>query len=105
MKKFISILLISLCFNFNTVKAAPNVLHNILKEGVYQASTITEALGDIKTVQNISQDSNIYLILLDEDEAIIQTIKMKPKSSKYSLHSLNPNYKIVLVGDGSAFLS
>lgn len=105
MKKFIAIIFISLFLNFNIVKANPQISSNILKEGVYNVNNITNTLGNIKNVQNISNDSSIYLILLDENETVLQTIKMKPESQKYTLNDLESNYKLILIGDGAAFLS
>lgn len=105
MKKFFSILLMVLCLNINTVKASTPITSNILKEGVYEVNAITKVLGNVNAVQNVSTDNSIYFLLLDDKEAIIQTIKMNASSPKYSLHKLEPNYKIILVGKGAAFFS
>ncbi|MCR1949510.1 MULTISPECIES: hypothetical protein [unclassified Clostridium] len=105
MKKFIAIIFISLFLNFNIVKANPQISSNILKEGVYNVNDITNTIGNVKNVQNISKDGSIYLILLDKNETVLQTIKMKPESQKYTLNDFEKNYKLILIGDGSAFLS
>ena len=105
MKKLFSILLMVLCLNINTVKAAPLITSNILKQGVYEVDAVIRALDNIETVQNISSDNSIYFILLNEKETVIQAIKMECNSAKYNLHKLEPNYKIILVGKGTAFFS
>lgn len=105
MKKFIVLILISLFVNFNIVKAAPPLSTNIFKEGIYDVNSINSALGTITTVQNISKDKNLYLIILDDKQAVIQTIKMTPNSVKYRLNDLEPGFKMILIGDGDAFLS
>lgn len=105
MKKFISIILISIFFNFNIAKADPQISSNILKEGIYNVNNIINTLGNVKSVQNVSPDESIYLILLDENETVLQTIKMKPESQKYTLNDLEKNNKLILIGDGVAFLS
>lgn len=105
MKKFFPILLLFLCLNFTTVKAAPAITSNILKQGVYEANDIINALGNVRTVQNISSNNPIYFILIDDKETVIQAIKMSPNSPKYNLNKLDPNYKIIIVGKGSVFFS
>lgn len=105
MKKFIVLILISLFINFNIVRADPQLSTNIFKEGIYDVNSINRSLGTITTVQNISKDKNLYLIVLDDNQAVIQTIKMTPNSAKYRLNDLEPNFKMILIGDGDAFLS
>lgn len=105
MKKFIVLILISLFINFNIVRADPQLSTNIFKEGIYDVSSIKSSLGNITTVQNISKDKNLYLIILDDKQAVIHTIKMTPNSAKYKLSDLEPSFKMILIGDGDAFLS
>ncbi|MBS6500382.1 MAG: hypothetical protein KH415_01870 [Clostridium sp.] len=105
MKKFIAIIFISLFLNFNIVKANPQISSNILKEGVYNVNNITNTLGTVQNVQNVSNYSSIYLILLDQNETVLQTIKMKPQSETYVLNDFGKDYKLILIGDGEAFLS
>ncbi|WP_291648057.1 hypothetical protein [Clostridium sp.] len=106
MKKFIYTLLIFLCLNFNIAKAQPSIYTNIFNQGVYRVDTIIQVLGrDLSSIQNISSDKSIYFLLVDENQSVIQALKIEPNSPKYDLHKLNPNFKIILIGDGSAFLS
>ncbi|WP_243241990.1 MULTISPECIES: hypothetical protein [unclassified Clostridium] len=106
MKKFIYTLLIFLCLNFNIVKAEPQIQTNIFNQGVYKVENIIKVLGgDLSSIQNISSDKSIYFLLVDENQSVIQALKIEPNSAKYELHKLKPNYKIILIGEGSAFLS
>ncbi|WP_300385717.1 hypothetical protein [Clostridium sp.] len=105
MKKVIYFTLLCILLNCNIVNANPQVESNILKEGVYSVSNIIESLGNIHYVQNISTNDSIYFALLDENKSVIQTLKMKPNSNKYMLSDLEPNYKIIVLGDGEIFLS
>lgn len=104
-RRFLSIFLMLLYININTVKAIPPITSNILKQCVYEANAFIQALDGITTVQNISKDNSIYFVLLDEKGTVIQAIKMETNSAKYTLHTLEPNYKIIIVGKGSAFFS
>ncbi len=105
MKKVIPVFIITLFLNFISIGADPKITSNILKQDVYNVNDIIKILGNIHTAQNISENESIYFILLDENESVVQTIKMAPNSPKYQLQKLEPNYKIILVGDGSVFVS
>lgn len=106
MKKFFYTLLIFLCLNFNIAKAQPQVYTNIFNQGVYRVDTIIKTLGgNLSNIQNISSDKNIYFLLVDENQSVIQALKIEANSPKYELHRLEPNYKIILIGEGSVFLS
>jgi len=106
MKKIISVLMICLSLNFNALKDEnPQITSNILKEDVYSVKDIVEGLGDVRYIQNISSENSLYFILLDENRVVIEAIKMKPNSRKFGLIEFQPNYKLVLLGDGEAFLS
>lgn len=105
MKKLIPITLICILLNFNIAKANPQVITSILNEGVYNANNITDSLGKITYIQNISANNMLYFAVLDENNSMVQTIKLKPNSHKYMLTDLEPNYKVILLGDGEAFFS
>lgn len=104
MKKLISAIMICLSFNFNIAKA-PQITSNVLTEGVYNVGDIINALGDVRYIQNISSQNTVYFALLDDNRAAIESIIMKPGSGKFLLTELKPSYKLVILGDGEAFLS
>ena len=101
MKKFSVFLLIFLCLSFNTGVSAVN----LFKEGVYKAADFNFSPTNRYTVQNISPSNSVYLILFDENQKIIQSIRLDPKSEKYNLLSLNPAYRIAIVGNGEVFIA
>ncbi|MEO2565120.1 hypothetical protein ABHA59_14575 [Clostridium tertium] len=106
MKKFFYTLLIFLCLSFNIAKAQPPIYTNIFNQGVYRVNSIIEVLGkDLSSIQNISSEKSIYFLLVDENQSVIQALQMEPNSPKYDLHKLQPNFKIILIGEGSVFLS
>ena len=106
MKKFFYTLLIFLCLSCNIAKAQPPIYTNIFNQGVYKVDSIVKVLGrDISFIQNISSEKSVYFLLVAENQSVIQALKMEPNSPKYDLHKLEPNFKIILIGEGSAFLS
>lgn len=106
MKKFISMALIALSLSFNIVMAEPESPSKPLTEGVYNADSIGVKLDEITQVQNVSDKGVTYFIIYDEADTIVQSIKLIPNSPKVQLYpKLNPNYKIIVVGDGSIVLS
>lgn len=107
MKKLISALMISLFLNFNIVQAQenPQITSNVLGEGVYNVGDILNLLGDVRYIQNISSQNTVYFALLDHNRAVMESIIMRPGSGKFSLIELEPSYKLVILGDGEAFLS
>ena len=105
MKKFIAVILFSFTLSFSTVKAAPQNTIPPLKEGVYEANNIISTLSDLHYVQNISKTDIAYFIVFNDDETLIQSIKLIPDSHKYELYPLDPSYRIVVIGKGSVLLS
>lgn len=106
MKKFIAIILIYLCLSCNVVNAAPKVTSNVLQEGIYSVSEITESLGkNLNYVQNISSNNSSYFMILDKNHNIVKSIRMEPNSEKFILGKLQPDYDVIIIGDGSIFLS
>lgn len=104
MKKLISAIMICLSINFNIAKE-PQITSNVLTEGVYNVGDIINALGNVKYIQNISSQNTVYFTLLDHNRAVMESIIMRPGSGKFSLIELEPSYKLVILGDGEAFLS
>ena len=104
MKRFITLLLIVICLSFNIINAITVLAANIFKEGVYKAADFNFSQDNVYNVQNISSDHSVYVLLYDENQLGIQSIRLEPNSAKYNLRPLKPNYRIVIVGNGEVFI-
>ena len=104
MKRFITLLLIVICLSFNIINAITVFAANIFKEGVYKAADFNFSQDNVYNVQNISSDHSVYVLLYDENQLGIQSIRLEPNSAKYNLRPLKPNYRIVIVGNGEVFI-
>ncbi|GAA0765244.1 hypothetical protein GCM10008908_01500 [Clostridium subterminale] len=104
MKKFTAILLISITLVLSTFASTRVFAENVFTEGVYKATDFNLSPNETYVVQNISPDSSVFLTLYDENQLIIQSIRLEPKSAKYNLIPLKPDYRIVIVGNGQIFI-
>ncbi len=104
MKKLTVILLILVTLVFSTFIATPAFAQNVFTEGVYKATDFNVSPNETYLVQNISPTDSVFLTLYDENQLIIQSIRLEPKSAKYNLIPLNPDYRIVIVGNGQIFI-
>lgn len=105
MKKITMLLLILICLSFNIIKATPTFAANVFKEGIYNAADFNFSPNDVYNVQNVSANSNVFVLLFDENQLVIQSIRLDPQSSKYNLLPLKPNYRILIVGNGEVFIA
>lgn len=105
MKKFTILLLILVCLLFNIIMITPAFAANIFKEGVYKAADFNFSPENLYSVQNVSESDNVYVLLFDENQLGIQSIRLLPNSGKYNLLPLKPDYRIVIVGKGDVFIS
>lgn len=104
MKKLITLLIFTvLTFNIFTTVSKSQVLS--FKEGIYQLSDFNISQSENYTIQNISPTDTIYMIIFDENQHELQSIHLSPKSINFRLVPLQPNYRIVLVGNGEAVIS
>jgi hypothetical protein len=79
---------------------------NVFKEGVYNLTDFKGLLQDkIYGVQNVSLDKIAYIIILDNNFVILQSIELIPQSIKYILAPLKSNYKVVIIGDGDVYIA
>ena len=105
MKKFTIILLILICLFLNIFKVIPAFASTSFKEGIYQLSNFNISQGNNYTIQNISPNDSIYMILFDENQRQLQAINLSPKSINYTLIPLQPNYRIVIIGNGEVTIT
>ena len=104
MKKFTPLLLILICVSFNIINTTSVLAANVFKEGVYKAADFNFSQNNVYNIQNISSDQSVYVLLYDDNQLGIQSIRLEPNSSKYNLRPLKPNYRIVIVGNGEVFI-
>jgi hypothetical protein len=105
MKKLTMLLLILIFLSFNIIRATPVFAVNVFKEGIYKAADFNFSPNDVYNVQNVSPNSSVYVLLFDENQLGIQSIRLDPQSSKYNLLPLKPDYRIVIVGNGEVFIA
>lgn len=101
MKKFAMLLLLFICLSSNIGVSAVNVF----KEGVYKAADLNFSPNSTYNVQNISPTSSVYMILFNENQLTLQSIRLDPNSAKYNLLPLKPAYRIAIVGNGEVFIA
>lgn len=105
MKKTIVLFFITLFLSF-TVFIVPSQAQNIaLKEGLYKVSELNISPEEIYTIQNDSFTDRIQVFVFDENQIIVQSIRLRPQASKYELQTLQPNYRIGIIGNGEAIIS
>ncbi|WP_346900165.1 hypothetical protein [Clostridium sp. UBA7503] len=104
MKKFTVIFLILITLVLSTFTSTHVFAENIFKEGVYKATDFNISPNESYVVQNVSANNSVFLTLYDENQVIIQSIRLQPKSAKYNLIPLKPEYRIVIVGNGQIFI-
>lgn len=104
MKKLtILLILISLLFNIITITSAFATAN--FKEGIYQVSDLNISQSNTYTIQNISTNNTIFMIIFDENQHELQSIHLSPNSIKFNLIPLLPNYRIVIVGNGEVAIT
>ncbi|WP_195989991.1 hypothetical protein [Clostridium sp. D53t1_180928_C8] len=104
MKKFITIFLIFTVLISTTFISIPAFSKNTFKEGIYKSTDFNFSENETYFVENISSDYPIFLTLYDENQLIIQSIRLQPNSNRYDLIPLKPSYRISIVGNGEVFI-
>lgn len=102
MKKFILLFLISIFLLFNLTICT--FAANIFKEGIYKAADFNFSSQNTYSVQNVSPKDSVYILLFDENQLQLQSIRLSPQSGKYNLLPLKPDYRIAIVGNGEVFI-
>jgi len=104
-KFFVSLLvLLFLSFNIITLLTPLAIVGNIFKEGLYNPSDFNLSSKVTYTVQNTSSTDNVYVLVFDKTHSLFQSIRMEPNSPKYVL-TIEPDFRIAIVGKGEVFIS
>ena len=104
MKKFTILLLLLICFSFNISQVTSAAQTNVFNEGVYKVSDFNLSLDNLYSVQNLSDNQGIYVLIFDENLIGLQYIRIPPKSQKYNMVPLKTTYRLVILGEGEAFI-
>ena len=106
MKKFAVLFLIFLCLFFNTIglKAAFAVA-TTLKEGIYNLSDIDVSPSNAYTIKNVSKTDSVRVLIFDEYQKDMQTVKLEPDSIENDAITIRPNYIIVVAGNGEVTIT
>jgi hypothetical protein len=104
MKKFVVLLVIFLSFSLNISKAIPVHANpaTTFKEGVYKVSDLEPSPNNVYTIENISKNKSIFILVANENQVAMQIIKLEPGTQKYDLRPMKPDYRILLIGNGEA---
>ncbi|EKQ56595.1 MULTISPECIES: hypothetical protein [unclassified Clostridium] len=105
MKKLIMFLLITLYISFNMIINSPLAQVSGVKEGLYKASDLNISEDKTYTIQNTSANDSVYVLIFNENNVVQQSLRIEPKSPKYNLSPLKPEYRIVIVGNGDVSIS
>lgn len=105
MKKTIVLLLITLFLLLNILIVPSEAQVMNLKEGLYSVSELNISPDEIYTIQNISFTDRIQVFIFDENQTIIQSIRLRPQAPKYELQPLQPNYEIGIIGNGETIIT
>ncbi|WP_418223423.1 hypothetical protein [Clostridium isatidis] len=105
MKKFIISLFISAFLSSNIAISLAQSPTQMLTEGVYRMTDITIPIEEINFVQNISENEVNFFIIVDENNAVVQSIRLEPNSEKFKVAPLKPGYRIIIVDYGTVVLS
>ncbi|SHK52256.1 hypothetical protein SAMN02745163_03956 [Clostridium cavendishii DSM 21758] len=105
MRKFTFSFLIFLCLSFNILNITAMAAGNTFKEGVYKVSDFNFSSNNIYNIQNVSSTDTVFVLIFDENNLQLQTIRLGPLSLKYNLLPLKPTYRLVIVGNGNIFIS
>ena len=80
MKRFIIIfsIFLFLSFNMNTVTAI--AVAKDFKQGLYNITDLSLSPNAIYSIQNVSINSSVYILIFDANQIIQQSIRLKPQS-------------------------
>ena len=105
MKKSTILFVFFLWLTFNIIGLKPAFAGaNTFKEGVYTLSDLSYSKDNIYTIQNISKD-NMLVNILDENQVIQESIRIKPGVQKLDTVPIGPDYSIIILGKGEVYFT
>ena len=108
MKRFTVLFLIFLCLTFIVIGLKPAfavVTTNTFTEGIHKLSDLNPSKDGIYSVSNVSPTDNISIIITDENQNILQVIRLTTNSEKHNTIPILPNYTITLLGKGEVYFN
>jgi len=57
----------------------------VFKQGLYNITDLSLSPNAIYSIQNVSVDNSVYMLIFDTNQILQQSIRLKPQSSKYNL--------------------
>lgn len=106
MKRFTVIFLIFLCLTFSVIRLIPAfAVGNIFTQGIYKLSDFNISNTSIFTIQNISKTEGMYLYILDENQVVIESIRLVPSIQKLDTVPIKPDYIILIIGKGEVYFT
>ena len=108
MKRFTVIFLIFLCLTFYVIGLIPAVTAeaaNTFAQGIYKLSDFNISNTSIFTIQNISKSEGMYLFILDENQVVMESIRISPSIQKLDTVPIKPNYIILIMGKGEVYFT
>lgn len=105
MKKFVIILLVFLSLSQIPINAVIQFAEPPLKEGVYRVNNFTTPLNEINYIENTSKTDDVYFVVFDENDTLIQSVKLPPNSPKHKISPLDSSYRVVIIGNGTILFS
>lgn len=106
MKRFAVIFLIFLCLTFNVIKLIPAfAVGNVFTQGIYKLSDFSISKTGIYTIQNVSETEGMYLYILDENQVVLESIRLVPSIQKLDIVPIKPNYIILIIGNGEVYIN
>ncbi|CUP02169.1 hypothetical protein [Clostridium disporicum] len=82
MKKYFAIFLILIGLISTTFISITAFTKNIFTEGVYKSSDFNFSEDKTYFVQNVSSENAVFLTLYDENQLVIQSIRLEANSNK-----------------------
>ena len=106
MKKFTVIFLIFLCLTFSVIRLiSAFAIGNVFTQGIYKLSDFNISNTSIFTIQNISETEGMYLYILDENQVVLESIRLIPSIQKLDTVPIKPNYIILIIGKGEIYFN
>lgn len=105
MKKLTITSLILICLFLNVFNPISAFAVTTFKEGIYKLSDFNVSSDIYYTIQNISSDSNVYVLIFDENQRQLQALRLLPNSQNYTVIKLEPKYRLVIIGNGEVLIA